>query len=636
VSQTGGSQGSFTNRLTIRQKLFFSFVVILIFILIQSGVSINAAGVFTDNYNNIQVQQTFEANSRDLRANIEEEQNTATSWILGTSADARLDYADSTQVTNATLVALELLMQQLEESDPDGDLNTTYASDQLNNVAGEIDAFRTLIENNIFSYPGNDILDNLTQSLFIMEGIANDVVATTLQYVLTNDSSLITNITGSPLALTNQLDSRQALFFRMTAEIADTTVVGSVYGRDINQTLFKEIETLYETLLSPNVLALNIEARAIANQVDSTANQLNATEYATLLENVDELILASNELADGLAIVEVEVAKLVDKLSNLNLEMIAQVEQINTDIDLLIEWVFLERIELSRSFAETFASQILIIFGVIAASIVLVIIIQFFINSQITRPVKSITFWSQLISEGDLSKTQPSSGRTDEIGTLQENFRTMNKNLREIIDEVQSSSSLITSTSENLSTSAQEINATAEEVSAIAQTMAKGSTEQAEIITSIVQELQAASDVVENVVIQITENLDIIKDLSEQTNILALNTAIEAANAGDMARGFQVIAENIRKMSEQSKRTSKRVSTDSREILEQLRDSFNHITTLIENVASVSEETAASAEEVAASAEEMTASMESIAASSAMLSDQSQESLEKVNRFKLD
>ncbi|MHA2503692.1 MAG: methyl-accepting chemotaxis protein [Candidatus Kariarchaeaceae archaeon] len=636
MSQTGGSQGSFTNRLTIRQKLFFSFVVILIFILIQSGVSINAAGVFTDNYNNIQVQQTFEANSRDLRANIEEEQNTATSWILGTSADARLDYADSTQVTNATLVALELLMQQLEESDPDGDLNTTYASDQLNNVAGEIDAFRTLIENNIFSYPGNDILDNLTQSLFIMEGIANDVVATTLQYVLTNDSSLITNITGSPLALTNQLDSRQALFFRMTAEIADTTVVGSVYGRDINQTLFKEIETLYETLLSPNVLALNIEARAIANQVDSTANQLNATEYATLLENVDELILASNELADGLAIVEVEVAKLVDKLSNLNLEMIAQVEQINTDIDLLIEWVFLERIELSRSFAETFASQILIIFGVIAASIVLVIIIQFFINSQITRPVKSITFWSQLISEGDLSKTQPSSGRTDEIGTLQENFRTMNKNLREIIDEVQSSSSLITSTSENLSTSAQEINATAEEVSAIAQTMAKGSTEQAEIITSIVQELQAASDVVENVVIQITENLDIIKDLSEQTNILALNTAIEAANAGDMARGFQVIAENIRKMSEQSKRTSKRVSTDSREILEQLRDSFNHITTLIENVASVSEETAASAEEVAASAEEMTASMESIAASSAMLSDQSQESLEKVNRFKLD
>ncbi len=582
------------------------------------------------------MQQTFEANSRDLRANIEEEQNTATSWILGTSADARLDYADSTQVTNATLVALELLMQQLEESDPDGDLNTTYASDQLNNVAGEIDAFRTLIENNIFSYPGNDILDNLTQSLFIMEGIANDVVATTLQYVLTNDSSLLTNITGSPLALTNQLDSRQALFFRVTAEIADTTVVGSVYGRDINQTLFKEIETLYETLLSPNVLALNIEARAIANQVDSTANQLNATEYATLLENVDELILASNELADGLAIVEVEVAKLVDKLSNLNLEMIAQVEQINTDIDLLIEWVFLERIELSRSFAETFASQILIIFGVIAASIVLVIIIQFFINSQITRPVKSITFWSQLISEGDLSKTQPSSGRTDEIGTLQENFRTMNKNLREIIDEVQSSSSLITSTSENLSTSAQEINATAEEVSAIAQTMAKGSTEQAEIITSIVQELQAASDVVENVVIQITENLDIIKDLSEQTNILALNTAIEAANAGDMARGFQVIAENIRKMSEQSKRTSKRVSTDSREILEQLRDSFNHITTLIENVASVSEETAASAEEVAASAEEMTASMESIAASSAMLSDQSQESLEKVNRFKLD
>ena len=48
------------------------------------------------------------------------------------------------------------------------------------------------------------------------------------------------------------------------------------------------------------------------------------------------------------------------------------------------------------------------------------------------------------------------------------------------------------------------------------------------------QELHEANRVVDNVITQITQNLGIVKDLSEQTNVFALNTAIEAANAGDL------------------------------------------------------------------------------------------------------
>ena len=121
--------------------------------------------------------------------------------------------------------------------------------------------------------------------------------------------------------------------------------------------------------------------------------------------------------------------------------------------------------------------------------------------------------------------------------------------------------------------------------------------------------------------------------MSEQTNVLALNTAIEAANAGEFGRGFTVIAENIRTMSDQSSRTAKLITKDSKAILSQLQTTFGIITEKIENVAAVSEETAASAQEVAASAEEMTATMESIAAKSTMLNDQSVASMNSVNRF---
>jgi len=107
----------------------------------------------------------------------------------------------------------------------------------------------------------------------------------------------------------------------------------------------------------------------------------------------------------------------------------------------------------------------------------------------------------------------------------------MNKNLKDIILEVKGSSTIVSETASELLSNTEEINATSEEVSAIAQSMAKGSTQQAELIATIVEELQLTSQTVDRVINQINYNLRIIHELSEQTNVLAVNTAIEAANA---------------------------------------------------------------------------------------------------------
>lgn len=100
---------------------------------------------------------------------------------------------------------------------------------------------------------------------------------------------------------------------------------------------------------------------------------------------------------------------------------------------------------------------------------------------------------------------------------------------------------------------------------------------------------------------QTEEVITFIKRIADQTNLLGLNASIEAARAGDMGRGFGIVANEIRKLSNETVSSTEKIRT----MLTQFQKTMNEMTTLIEKVYTVGQSQAASTQEIAAFIEEI-------------------------------
>lgn len=371
---------------------------------------------------------------------------------------------------------------------------------------------------------------------------------------------------------------------------------------------------------------------------------------------------------------------------------------------------------------------------ILAGSIAVIIVFA----RLLTNPLIKLTKQAELISKGDFT-IQFDTVRKDEIGTLSRAFQQMASELKQIITDINQSSIHMNDTTNKLSGYVQTTNVASSQIAVSMNETATGIHKQSEEVNNILEmmnhsftllldgenqvkctvqnavesagaaaegkeamgkankqlkELVFAVDEAKLIVQKLAGRSDevggitnIIAEIADQTNLLALNAAIEAARAGEHGKGFAVVADEVRKLAEQSQTASNRImqligfiqleisetvnkmqanieavkkqemlikqgelalgtivakveqteadTSEMERIVKALQIESKRVLQALENISAVIEENTAVTEEVAASTTEQSQAISDITKNVAIVEQLSAELKGKVERFKL-
>lgn len=422
----------------------------------------------------------------------------------------------------------------------------------------------------------------------------------------------------------------------------------------------------------------------LAELIEANANYSDAV--ARVISLVDD-----GKVDSAIPILNIEVRNVHNKLSTAANEMLVYNKERFTETQL----------ETGKQVEQV----TIILMAISIISIVIGIVSVIIIIRVVIMPLKKLAGAVDQIATGDLTVDDVVVKSKDEVATIATSFNVMKSSLRELISvanqnaaqlsvisrELTTSTAQVSSTSTTVASSIEQITESTQGSSQIAIDTSVAMDETAFGIQNIAESTQTVHNEAQNTQAVASKGLvtiadakeqmqdiysstkltteliskliahseqiqsisNVITDITDQTNLLALNAAIEAARAGEHGKGFAVVADEVRKLAEQSKSSANLIVNLTSEILHETKnvegavaeslqrveagvkvievagDSFNQITGAVENMtmriadaSAVTEQISAATEEVSASVSELASNVSGVAGNTEEIAQQ--------------